>query len=478
MSMDAVSGRPRYGFLIGAPRRSSGKTLLGAGLCAELRRRGLMVRPYKKGPDYIDPTWLGLAADASCYNLDLKTQTRSELMDSVAETTSGGDHGSENEALVVEGNMALHDGQEDDGSDSNAGLAVLLGLPVVLIVDCRGMTRSVAAQVLGYTRFEPRPRYAGVVLNRVAGRRHEDVLRRAITAHTPLAVLGAIHENERLDLPERRQGLIPTNEHQHAAEWISRARGLVARQVDIDALLSAARMGAARGKKACGARRARGGGKDRALSIGIFRDSAFGFYYPDDIANLKACGARLVEIDSLEDAHLPKVDALLIGGGFPEMDAAALSANRALRAEVKAALDDGMPAYAECGGMMYLARTLEWHGTKYEMAGVLETDVIVHGKPCGKGYVRLEETDAMPWPQRAGRAYYAHEFHYSELVDLADYPRAYKLTRGVGVGKGEDGIVHKNLLASYVHQRDTEQNRWVRRFCAFIRQVITGRVVC
>ena len=447
----------RRQFLVAATRRSSGKTTLATGLCAEFARRGAPVHPYKKGPDYIDPMWLSRAAGRPCFNLDFKTQSHAELLASVAR--AGADA-----TVVVEANMALHDGSPD-GADSSAALAVLLDLPVVLVVDCRGMTRSVAAHVSGYTQFMPQMRCAGVVLNRVAGDRHERTLRRALKDHTDLPVLGALYEDERLAIVERALGLVPAAEHGAAAAVIERIRRIVARQIDLDALMEAtcAESAAAPAPEPVAE-------AATPVRVGVFRDEAFCFYYPDDLQSFEDNGAELVFINALRDTRLPEVDALFIGGGFPETQADKLEANRPLRAAVKAALDAGMPAYAECGGLMYLARTLERQGRTYEMAGVFAADAVVHDRPQGKGYTRIRETADMPWPARHPGEYFAHEFHYSELKNLQGAARrAYQVLDGTGLGDGADGIVHANVLASYLHQRATSHNNWPRRFCAFIR---------
>ncbi len=215
------------------------------------------------------------------------------------------------------------------------------------------------------------------------------------------------------------------------------------------------------------------------VKIGIARDAAFAFYYPGDLEALRAAGAELVPIDTLKDAHLPDVDALFIGGGFPEVHMQALAANRGLRAEIRAAIDGGLPAYAECGGLMYLARSLTWHGKTCEMVGAIPADVVMHAKPQGRGYVRLRETGANPWPVHGPAApadeVRAHEFHYSSLKNLPPDTRfAYTVLRGTGIDGRHDGIVHKNLLANYSHLRDLAGNHWTRRFVDFVRSHRAG----
>ncbi|MFP5505635.1 MAG: cobyrinic acid a,c-diamide synthase, partial [Gammaproteobacteria bacterium] len=208
------------------------------------------------------------------------------------------------------------------------------------------------------------------------------------------------------------------------------------------------------------------------VRIGIARDEAFGFYYPDDLAALDRAGAELVPIDTLSDTRLPDIDGLFIGGGFPETCMERLEANAGLRAAIRDAIEAGLPTYAECGGLMYLARSLIWHDRQAEMVGVIPGDIRMHERPQGRGYVRLEETAAMPWPAVAAAPgeIGAHEFHYSGLSGLpADARFAYKVLRGTGIDGRHDGFIHKNLLACYTHQRDTRRHRWAARFVAFVR---------
>jgi cobyrinic acid a,c-diamide synthase len=208
------------------------------------------------------------------------------------------------------------------------------------------------------------------------------------------------------------------------------------------------------------------------LRIGIAQDRAFGFYYADDLDALGAAGATLVGFDTLADTHLPDVDALLIGGGFPENFARELEANAALRDRIRAAIDAGLPVYAECGGLMYLARSLTQQGHAYRMVGAIDGDVVMHERPVGRGYVVLDETPAFPWPAPAGASteIRAHEFHYASLENLAADARfAYRVRRGHGVDGERDGIVTRNVLASFAHRRSTDRSNWAARFVAFVR---------
>jgi cobyrinic acid a,c-diamide synthase len=461
---------------VSAAHKSSGKTTVCIGLCAALRARGEAVQPFKKGPDYIDPLWLGLAAERPCYNLDPYLSSADEIRAEVAQRMQGASLG------LVEGNKGLYDGLALDGSNSNAALAAMIGAPVVLVIDARGMTRGIAPLILGFQAFDRNIRIAGVILNQLGGARHEAKLRAVIDHYTGVPVLGAVQTNEHLTIVERHLGLVPSNEADAARKRVDEIAARIAAQVDLDRLIEVARAApplpaAPAASASPGSATALPGGAP--LRIGIARDAAFGFYYPGDLEALRSAGAELVPFDVLRDPQLPQVDALFIGGGFPETHMDALAANESLRAELRAAIEAGLPAYAECGGLMVLARSIEWNGRRAAMAGALPADIVMHARPVGRGYVHLRETGDGPWPGRqTGDAALirAHEFHYSSVENLAPGTRfAYTVERGHGIDGRHDGIVHHNLLASYAHLRDVADNRWARRFVAFVRSCKTPR---
>lgn len=446
--------------LVSAPHKSSGKTTVTLGLLAALAGEGTRVQPFKKGPDYIDPMWLARAAGRPCHNLD------AYLMDDAAllRCFRRGLHGAE--LAIVEGNHGLHDGMALDGSDSNAALARRLGLPVVLVVDARGMTRGIAPLVLGFQAFERDIRIAGVILNRVGGPRHEEKLRAALAYYTDLPVLGAVAEDARLKLDERHLGLVACPELGDADARVREMGRIVGAQLDLPALRAAAASAADAFPPL-----APPASREPDVRIAIARDRAFSFYYADDLAALEAAGAELVPFDTLHDTRLPRADALFIGGGFPETCMEQLEANGAMRAAVRTAIEGGMPAYAECGGLMYLARSIQWQGRSARMAGVIPGDAVMRPRPVGRGYVHLRETAAMPWPGGApGAEVRGHEFHHSALDHLpAGLEFAWQVERGHGIDGGRDGLRLHNLLASYTHLRSAAGTDWAPRFVAFAR---------
>ena len=436
--------------------------MVSIGLCAALNNRGHVVQPFKKGPDYIDPMWLTQASGRPCRNLDLYLMERDDIVATFTRHSK--------EVNLVEGNKGLYDGLALDGSNSNAALAKLLDLPVFLVIDARGMTRGVAPLLLGYQAFDPDIDIAGVILNNLGGSRHEAKLRSVIEHYTDVPVIGAVHHDERLSIVERHLGLMPSNESHVATAKIKQIGEAIAEQVDLDKLLALSRKPPLKFSHKASVTPLPCGDNVR---IAIARDRAFGFYYADDLDALEAAGAQLVPFDTLRDSRLPEVDALYIGGGFPETCAAELEANTSLREDIKQAIENGMPAYAECGGLMYLSRGIDYHGRTYRMVGAIPGDVKMHDNPVGRGYVHLREDLEHPWPRpsSAARQIKAHEFHYSSLENLPPDTRfAYQVERGYGIDGKRDGLVLHNMLASYTHLRTIGSCYWATRFVSFIRR--------
>ena len=447
--------------LISAAHKSSGKTTVSLGLCAALAQRGLQVQPFKKGPDYIDPMWLSLAAGRACHNLDFYCMSHEEILNSV------GHYSADTDISLIEGNKGLYDGLDLDGSNSNAALATLTKTPVILVLDARGMTRGIAPLILGYQSFDPEVQIAGVILNQLGGSRHEAKLRSVIEHYTDIPVIGGVHRNKSMEIVERHLGLIPSNEDSSALNRIREISNLISNQVDLDLLLATA----AAEPLSFNALQADTPANATTVKIGIARDAAFGFYYPDDLDALVRAGAELVPFNTLTDTRLPAIDGLFIGGGFPESHMQALAANTSLKTAIRDAINNGLPAYAECGGMMYLTRRLSWNDRHSEMVGVIPADTVMHARPQGRGYVRLRETASAPWPTSQPQAEFAaHEFHYSGLENISGpLTYAYEVTRGYGIDGKNDGIVINKLLACYSHMRDTDQHHWARRFIEFVR---------
>jgi len=458
-----TSAQAQRGFYISATKKSSGKTVISLGLGATLSQSGYRVQAYKKGPDYIDPMWHQAATGHPCYNLDYFTQSQTEIGQMFDRHRASAD------IVYVEGNKGLFDGVDTFGSDSNAALAEQLGLPVVLIVNAQGITRGIAPLLSGYENFSDSIEFAGVILNEVAGPRHEAKLLAAVKEYTNLTVLGVVPKLSKLHLEERHLGLVPQNEAQFSDTYIQQVSTLVKEHVDIAQLLECSVV-----LKQADTHAIHGVVEPltlASLKIGIARDRAFGFYYPDDLQAMQDLGAELVYFDTLQDQQLPGVDALFIGGGFPETQLDALQNNIGMLGQIRAFVEAGNPVYAECGGLMYLCNNISYKGQTANTVGAIDASVEMTEKPIGRGYAKIQAYYSHPWgigqeihPQKC-----CHEFHYSRLKGPAlEAGMAYEVTRGYGVDGRTDGIVVNNTLATYCHQRHTENNPWVAEFINYI----------
>jgi cobyrinic acid a,c-diamide synthase len=385
---------------------------------------------------------------------------------------------------LIEGNKGLYDGLDLDGSNSNAALATLTSTPVILVLNARGMTRGIAPLILGYQAFDKNVSIKGVILNRLGGSRHESKLRSVIEYYTDVEVVGAIHNDQRFDIDERHLGLVPGHEDPFCEQKISLLADAVNDQVNLDALLTIAEQSPPL-TSIEPVIKVRTEPHSKDIKLGLIRCSAFGFYYPDDLQALQDAGAELIEIDPCHQTELPAIDALFIGGGFPETHMDELEANKPLRESIKSAIDKGLPTYAECGGLMYLARSIEWNDKQCQMVGSIDADIIMEKRPQGRGYVQLEETENNPWPkvtspakeiQQNPSVINAHEFHYSrfKMVDK-NVQFAFHVKRGTGIDGKSDGYIYKNLLANYTHQRNTWSNPWAQRFVNFARNCKTQK---
>ncbi len=464
----------------------SGKTLVALGLAAGWTEKGLRVAPFKKGPDYIDAAWLSLATNAPCRNLD------TFLMSGEAIRRTWELCCQRSDVAVVEGNRGLFDGLDSRGSHSTAELARRLESPVLLVVDATKVTATLAALVLGVRQFDPSLRLAGVVLNKVGGSRHEKVAREAIETHTDVRVLGAIPRLKGGDelLPGRHLGLVTVDEHPAAAAAIEQARSLVQDNVDIQTLMAAKPSDDSRlnvyilphtnldsipdppSAPDTHANEEHTDSSEKAevtppetVRIGVVRDSAFSFYYPENLEALERGGGEIVPVDSLTDESLPAdIDALYIGGGFPETHAKSIGENEQLLSAIKRAADSGLPIYAECGGLMLLCRSIEFEGEEYPMAGVFQHRLAWSRKPAGHGYAVGEIVDINPF-YPVGTRIRGHEFHHSQFLDFggdAEVTTAMQLNKGNGIGNGRDGLSYKNVLAMYTHIHAAGTDEWAK----------------
>jgi cobyrinic acid a,c-diamide synthase len=417
----------------------SGKTLLSAGLARLLASRGIAVAPFKKGPDYIDAGWLGAAARRPGRNLDTFLMTHEAIGEALHRGAPAG-------LAIIEGNRGLFDGLDALGTHSTAELAKLLRAPVVLLVDASKATRTVAALVLGCRALDADLHLAGVVLNRVGSARHEQVVRDAIAAAGGPPVLGALPRLSTDPLPGRHLGLLTAAEHPAREAALDLAAELVARHVDVDALVALA-WGAPQLDLPARPRHSR----PLRAKVAVLQDEALSFYYPENLEALEDAGAFLVFASPLADGELPAVDAAYLGGGFPELYAERLAHNVGFRRSLQKAAAAGLPVYAECGGLMYLAKELIVDGVAHPMAGVLDLTIEQTPRPAGHGYVSGKVEAENPFFER-GVTLRGHEFHYSRVVGGEDRAATVlRLERGTGMGQGRDGVALGNVWASYLH---------------------------
>ena len=445
--------KPRI--IITALRGGSGKTILTLGLLAAWREKGLNIAPFKKGPDFIDAGWLTFASHRQCYNLDPFLMSQEQIMDSFDS------HSTHADLCLVEGNRGLYDGLDVEGSCSTAELAKRLRAPVLMIVDVTMTTRTVAAIVKGCQVFDPTLNIAGIILNRVAGPRQKKLIKDAIEKFCNLPVVGAIPKLKGNPFPERHMGLVPFQERTQAEKAITWTRHVVTDNLQLDKIWDIARRAESISVSPAIKRTETTAVNKDAPRIGFIRDKAFWFYYPENLNHLEQMGAHLVEINALTDRELPHLDALYIGGGFPETQAKALSDNHTFRNALRDGIEKGLPVYAECGGLMYLGESLVVEGKTYSMVGGLPLVFTLKKKPQGHGYTVLEVDQSNPY-YPVGEILKGHEFHYSEskLTREEGITFAFRANRGNGILGLKDGICRKNTLATYTHIHAAGNPSW------------------
>ncbi len=463
--------------LIGAFRGGAGKTLVSLGLLAAWRSAGKDLSVFKKGPDYIDAAWLAAAAMTPCYNLDTYLMGEEGVLRSFAARSGGTD------LAVVEGNRGLFDGVDVDGQHSSAALAALLGLSVFLVVDCTKSTRTIAALLKGCQVLDEEGTIQGVILNRVGTSRHESVIRTSIERYCDIPVLGAIPRAGEIQLHERHLGLFPTQEHGSVHETLDTIRGLIEAHVNTDALWDVAERhasalplpkrdaGRAEAKEAPPASPPRFSG----IRVGVVRDKAFHFYYPENIDALRDRGAEIVDVEASSDPVLPDLDALYIGGGFPETQAWELAENRSFRESLHGAVEGGLPVYAECGGAIYLGKGMEWQGRFYPLVDVFPIVYRFHERPQGHGYTLLQvEQENAFFPK--GTRLKGHEFHYAGVYRCEEEAVRFacRVKRGFGFDGSREGLCYKNAYATFSHLHALGESHWAD---SFLNRAATGTAV-
>lgn len=436
----------------------SGKTIVSLALCRLFSQNSLKVKPFKKGPDYIDAKWLSLAADNSATNLDpflFPVSKVKSLFWSFAP---------HNDLAIIEGNRGLYDGKDIEGSYSTAELARILKTPVVLVIDCTKVTRTVAAIVLGCKMFEQDLDLAGVILNRTAGARHRTVTRQSVEKYTDVPVLGCLPKIKQNPIPERHMGLISDQEYDVRTDIFKGICGIVSENVDTDKILSIGRSAEPLSEPLPQVFINKKKSESDRPIIGVVRDKALWFYYQENLDALKSQGAKLIDLTLLKKDEWPEVHGLYLGGGFPETMAQALDENVLLKESLRFLAVAGLPVYAECGGFMYLAESLEFEDRCYSMSGILPVRTKLFKKPQGHGYVQADIVGKNPFFPR-GAQIAGHEFHYSKCLQLPpDLNFCFRLNRGVGIDQGFDGLCFRNVLAGYTHIHAFGATGWAENF--------------
>jgi len=435
--------------LIAGLAGDSGKTIVSLSLMAALKNKGLAIAAFKKGPDYIDAAWLSYAAQSTCRNLDTYLVPERDVIDIFTSGSQSSD------ISLIEGNRGIFDGKDVSGTHSTSGLAKLLQAPVVLVVDVTKSTRTIAALVKGCMDFDPDLNIAGVILNKVAGARHQNIISAAIEKYCHLPILGAIPklgDSSKL-IPGRHLGLVTPSEYAKADDLHELLLKIGTEYIDCEKIIATADNAEPLDFERPEIKESPYNDKVR---IGYFSDSVFTFYYPENLEALEKYGAELVAISSINDKELPPIDALYIGGGFPETQAEKLVDNKSMIASVRKAAVSGMPIYAECGGLIYLSRSLLLDDKLYPMAGVFPIDLKMNIKPVGHGYTSVKVDSSNPFYEM-GAEIKGHEFHYSGTVGnqtesgLELLKSCLQVEKGCGLGNKRDGLTYLNTLACYTH---------------------------
>ncbi len=445
------------GIVIAGLCGGAGKSVVAVGLTASLTANGHRVIPFKKGPDYIDAGWMTLAAKERCHNLD------PYLMDSETICTSFKKHSLGYEFAVVEGNRGLYDGVNAEGGYSTAELARMLELPVILVVNCSKTTRTVAALVLGCQMLDKRIDIRGVILNNVATHRQKTIITEAVKDITGIEVVGVIPRLKTDIFPMRHLGMVPCQEYIGSEKAITYLADVCKDSIDLEKVKECmAPISVVHSRKTIFSQKEN---EREQVNIGIIQDAAFQFYYAGNLEALENEGATLIPINALTDMELPPLDGLYIGGGFPETNARELAANHGFREAMKREIVNGLPVYAECGGLIYLGDSIKMDGENYQMVGIFPVTFTMSEKPQAHGYTIFEVEKENPF-YPVGAEIKGHEFRYSIVQKWQgdNDCLTVKMKRGKGFIAGRDGLVFKNVFALYTHVHAFGTPQWAPGF--------------
>ncbi|MDD4569130.1 MAG: cobyrinate a,c-diamide synthase [Tepidanaerobacteraceae bacterium] len=429
------------GIMIAGTHSGSGKTTISLGIMGALSKKYKVV-PFKIGPDYIDPTYHRFVSGSFSYNLDLHMLGEEKFKKLYHEKSRCG------EISIVEGVMGLFDGRDSSGFASSAHGAKLLGLPVILVVDAGGMSKSASAMVMGFRDFDPELNLAGVLLNRVGGEIHYEILKECIETDTGVPVLGYLPKDRDLVIPERPLGLMPPEEMKDLEHNLERLYYLIERNIDLKGILQRANM--IEKKSILKQEIIPDKGKPKA-KIAIAMDGAFCFYYRASLELFEEKGALLVPFSPLTDSQLPDgISGLYLGGGFPENFGQTLSQNKSMQYSIFNAIEEGLPTYAEGGGLMYLMKAIRDRvGKKHSMVGIFHGEAVMTDRLQNFGYVTAEVTKDNVIATK-GSIISGHEFHYSKIEGSSDIT-SYIIKKPEQNRDWRCGYTYKNCLSSYMH---------------------------
>lgn len=433
----------------------SGKTLVTLGLISAWCYKGTPVIPFKKGPDFIDSAWLSLASGKAARNLDTWMMGEENVVRSFIR------HSRSDSINLIEANRGLHDGENAAGTHSSAELSKLLKCPVILVLNAIKVTRTLAAIASGIKNFDTAVPFKGVILNQMRTTRQQKVIVHAME-DAGIEVFGIIPRVKKDPLPGRHLGLVTPDEHKFVKQSLRIVKELIADNVDLERLKalseSCVPIRISQDLDSC-SDAVPIPDKWSPLNVGYFKGPAFTFYYPENLEALDQDRVNLIPIDPLNFRELPKLDALYIGGGFPETHADLLSNNNEFKESLRIAAEKGLPIFAECGGLIYLSRYLNWQGKNYPMAGVFQNDVTMSQKPRGHGYGQVIVDTENPF-FKIGSQIKGHEFHYSQVSDIEESETIFSVKRGQGFGNNRDGLIYKNVVGSYLHIHAKGNEDW------------------
>lgn len=414
-----------------------GKTSITCSVIHAIKKKGYTVQPFKVGPDYIDPTYLSAISGNPARNLDSWIMGENSVLESFAKNSNS-------DVSIIEGVMGFYDGFSGATNQSSTHhIATILQAPVILVLDASKTARSIAATTLGYTKFHRNSRIVGLILNKLGSKKHEEMCRAAL-APLKIPVIGCIPKNPELSLESRHLGLIPITEQVQLKQKITKIAKTLGSYLDVDKIISLANNTSQISQKP------KPHLDKPKTTIAVALDKSFNFYYYDNFDSLRKNGAKIEFFSPISDPHPPQCSGIYIGGGFPEVLGGPLAKNQSMKKSIKKLAEQNMPIYGECGGLMYLTKSIIYDTKKHSMVGLFDAETGME-KKMTLNYTKASVTSNCLVAKRSAKIL-GHEFHYSELYSIPrDAKFAYDLSIGIGIKNKKDGLLAHNTLASYMH---------------------------